>query len=92
MCIHSVYTYTFSSVYTDIFDYYLYVCILTCMRITILTKKEDRPEVVIDSNNYDISGWLSLQVDGVEVAELHINELYPAIVGFREEYKDHKDA
>lgn len=44
-------------------------------------------EFTLDSTPFDVPGWVSVEVGGVSQTEVHINDLYPAVVALYEEYK-----
>lgn len=45
------------------------------------------PEVALDDTGFDVPGWISLEVGGVSVASIHINDLYPAAMAFQERHR-----
>lgn len=44
-------------------------------------------EFALDDTPFDVPGWISVEVGGVEVAEIHINDLYPAALAIKERYE-----
>lgn len=44
-------------------------------------------EFALDDSAFDVMGWISVEVGGVSVAEIHINDLYPAAIAFKERYE-----
>ncbi len=43
-------------------------------------------EFALDDTPFEVPGWISVQVGGVEVSEIHINDLYPAVIAFKQRY------
>lgn len=54
------------------------------------TDKYDQPhmesEIALDDAPYDGPGYISLEVGGKSVADIHIKDLYPAVVAFHAKY------
>jgi hypothetical protein len=46
------------------------------------------PEVAFDSSAFDVPGWVSIEIGGVCVAEVHAKDLAHAAQAFLQEYKD----
>lgn len=40
-----------------------------------------RIQIEIDDDGFDVGGWLTIRVGDI-AAEIHINDLLPAIIGF----------
>lgn len=43
-------------------------------------------ELAFDTTAFDEPGWVSIEVGGVSVSQVHINALYPAVAAVRAEY------
>ena len=44
-------------------------------------------ELALDDTAFDVSGWVSIEVGGISVAEVHITDLYPAVLAYKERYR-----
>lgn len=44
-------------------------------------------EFAFDDSAYDVAGWVSVEVGGLSVAEIHIDDLYPAALAYKERYQ-----
>lgn len=45
---------------------------------------KDKDQKIDD--DFDVNGWISLRVEEKEI-DIHISDLYPAVVAFMEKYK-----
>lgn len=46
-------------------------------------------EFALDDTAFDVPGWISVEVGGVSVAEVHITDLYPAVVAYQKRFERH---
>lgn len=44
-------------------------------------------EFALDDTAFDVPGWISVEVGGVSVAGIHINDLLPAALAYKERYE-----
>jgi hypothetical protein len=57
------------------------------MKITLSTDEKD---ITLDDEGFDVPGWVNICIDG-KCIEIHISELYSAIVGLNTHYlEDHR--
>lgn len=56
------------------------------MKIVISTANEVSQEISLDDEPFDIAGWIGIYEGEIEIGEVHLNELYPAVLAFMERY------
>jgi hypothetical protein len=53
------------------------------MKISI---KDQEQKLILTDDEFDVYGWVHLVVEDKEI-DIHINDLYPAVLAFMEKYK-----
>ena len=56
----------------------------------IIIKDGDLTRLILTDDEFDFNGWVNLRIEDKEM-DIHIEELYPAVVAFLEKYNLNKE-